>query len=132
DPSDMLSKYGARQLLTAENMAKVKGALIYPSVVLSLAAAVTIVLAYFVIPNLGRTFEALLDPTSGAKLPWLTLALLAFSNFLISAYGLVTVGIFVTGIVLVVRWLRTDNGKDWFQRKSLNWPMIGNLIREFN
>jgi len=132
DPSDMLAKYGERQLLTAENMAKVKGALIYPSVVLSLAAAVTIVLAYFVIPNLGRMFEALLDPTSGAKLPWLTRALLAFSNFLISAYGLVTVGIFVTGIVLVVRWLRTDNGKDWFQRKSLNWPMIGNLIREFN
>ena len=132
DPSDMLAKYGERQLLTAENMAKVKGALIYPSVVLSLAAAVTIVLAYFVIPNLGRMFEALLDPTSGAKLPWLTRALLAFSNFLISAYGLVTVGIFVTGIVLVVRWLRTDNGKDWFQRKSLNWPLIGNLIREFN
>ena len=132
DPSDMLAKYGERQLLTAENMAKVKGALIYPCVVLSLAAAITIVLAYFVIPSMGRMFEALLDPTSGATLPWLTRALLAFSNFLISSYGLVTLAILVTGIVLVVRWLRTDNGKDWFQRKSLNWPLIGNLIREFN
>jgi type II secretory pathway component PulF len=132
DPSDMLSKYGERQLLTAENMAKVKGALIYPSVVLSLATAITIILAYFVIPSMGHMYEALLDPTSGASLPWLTRALLAFSNFLVSVYGLITLALLITGIVLVTRWLRTDNGKDWFQRKSLNWPLIGNLIREFN
>jgi len=132
DPSDMLSKYGERQLLTAENMAKVKGALIYPSVVLSLATAITIILAYFVIPSMGHMYEALLDPTSGASLPWLTRALLAFSNFLVSVYGLITLALLITWIVLVARWLRTDNGKDWFQRKSLNWPLIGNLIREFN
>ena len=132
DPSDMLSKYGERQLLTAENMAKVRGALIYPSVVLSLATAITIILAYFVIPSMGQMYEALLDPTSGATLPWLTRALLAFSNFLVSVYGLITLAFLITAIVLLVRWLRTDNGKDWFQRKSLNWPLIGNLIREFN
>ena len=132
DPSDMLSKYGARQLLTAENMAKVKGALIYPSVVLSLATAITIILAYFVIPSMGHMYEALLDPASGASLPWLTRALLAFSNFLVSIYGLITLALLIAAVVLIARWLRTDNGKDWFQRKSLNWPLIGNLIREFN
>ena len=132
DPSDMLSKYGERQLLTAESMAKVKGALIYPSVVLSLATAITILLAYFVIPSMGQMYEALIDPTSGASLPWLTQALLSFSNFLVSLYGLITLALLVSGIVLLVRWLRTDSGKDWFQRKSLNWPLIGTLIREFN
>ena len=132
DPSDMLSKYGERQLLTAESMAKIKGALIYPSVVLSLATAITILLAYFVIPSMGQMYEALIDPTSGASLPWLTQALLSFSNFLVSLYGLITLALLVSGIVLLVRWLRTDSGKDWFQRKSLNWPLIGTLIREFN
>src|SRR5829696_6626867 len=132
DPSDMLAKYGERQLLTAENMAKVKGALIYPAVVLSLATAITILIAFFVIPEMGHMYEALLDPKSGATLPWLTRGLLAFSNFLISIYGLITLGLLITAIVLFVRWLRTDNGKDWFQRKSLNWPLIGKLIREFN
>src|SRR5215213_1437145 len=132
DPSDMLSKYGERQLLTAESMAKVKGALIYPSVVLSLATAITILLAYFVIPSMGQMYEALIDPTSGASLPWLTQALLSFSNFLVSLYGLITLALLVSGIVLLVRWLRTESGKDWFQRKSLNWPLIGTLIREFN
>jgi type II secretory pathway component PulF len=132
DPSDMLGKYGERQLLSAASMAKVKGALIYPSVVLSLATAITILLAYFVIPSMGHMYEALIDPTSGASLPWLTQALLSFSNFLVSLYGLITLALLVSGIVLLVRWLRTDSGKDWFQRKSLNWPLIGTLIREFN
>src|SRR5687768_15613476 len=132
DPSDMLSKYGERQLLTAENVSKVKGALIYPSVVLSLATALTILLCFFVIPSMAHMYEALLDPTTGASLPWLTQGLLAFSNFLVSIYGLITLALLITGIVLVVRWLRTDNGKDWFQRRSLNWPLVGNLIREFN
>ncbi len=132
DPSDMLSKYGERQLLTAENVSKVKGALIYPSVVLSLATALTILLCFFVIPSMAHMYEALLDPTTGASLPWLTRALLAFSNFLVSLYGLITLALLILGIVLFVRWLRTDAGKDWFQRKSLNWPLIGKLIREFN
>ena len=132
DPSDMLSKYGERQLLTAENMAKVKGALIYPSVVLSLASILVVILSTFVIPSMSRMYEALIDPRSGASLPWLTRALLAFSNFLASLYGVITLALLILGIVLLVRWLRTDAGKDWFQRKSLNWPLIGNLIREFN
>ena len=62
DPSDMLTKYGQRQLLTAENMAKVKGALIYPSVVLSLAAIITLLLTYFILPRMGDMYQALLDP----------------------------------------------------------------------
>ena len=132
DPSDMLSKYGERQLLTADNMAKVKGALIYPSVVLSLATLITFLLCWMVIPSMARMYEALLDPRSGASLPWLTRALLAVSNFLTSLYGLITLALLISGIILFVRWLRTDAGKDWFQRKILNWPLIGNLIREFN
>ncbi len=132
DPSDMLSKYGERQLLTAENMAKVKGALIYPAVVLSLASVICLVLSFWVIPSMERMYEALIDPRSGASLPWLTKALLTFRNFLVSFYGLITMGLVVLGIVMLIRWLRTDNGKDWFQRKSLNWPLIGKLIREFN
>ena len=132
DPSDMLSKYGERQLLTAENMAKVKGALIYPAVVLSLAAVIVFILCYFILPKMGDMYTALLDPSSGAKLPWLTRGLLSFSGFLVSWYGIAAMAATTFGIVMLVRWLRTDAGKDWFQRKSLNWPLIGNLIREFN
>jgi type IV pilus assembly protein PilC len=132
DPSDMLTKYGERQLLTAENMAKVKGALIYPAVVLSLAAVIVFILCYFILPKMEEMYKALLDPTSGAKLPWLTRGLLGFSNFLVSWYGMAAMIGAVIGIIMLTRWLRTDAGKDWFQRKSINWPLVGNLVREFN
>lgn len=136
DPSDMLAKYGERQLTTAENMGKVKGALIYPGVVLCLATVIVFILCYFILPKMEDMYTALLSPevgaTSGAKLPWLTRALLSFSAFLVSWYGIFAVIALVIAIALLVRWLRTNSGKDWFQRKSLNWPLVGNLIREFN
>lgn len=132
DPSDMLSKYGERQLLTAENMAKVKGALIYPTVVLSLAVVIIFILCYFVLPAMEGMYTALIDPTSGAKLPWLTRGLLSFSNFLVSWPGIACLLAAIIGIVFALRRMSTDAGKDWFQRKSINWPLVGNLIREFN
>lgn len=132
DPSDMLSKYGERQLLTAENIAKGKGALIYPTVVLSLAVVIIFILCFFVLPAMEGMYTALIDPTSGAKLPWLTRGLLSFSNFLVSWPGIACLVAAIIGIVFALRRMRTDAGKDWFQRKSINWPLVGNLIREFN
>lgn len=133
DPSDMLSKYGERQLLTAENLAKVKGALIYPGVVLSLAFLIVILLCYFILPSMASMYDALIEPNRGAQLPWLTRGLLSFSSFLVSWAGLafmVTTGF--SGVA-TARWLFwTKSGQDWFQRHSINWPLIGKLIREYN
>lgn len=28
--------------------------------------------------------------------------------------------------------VRTSNGKDWIQRRCINWPLIGPLLRKFN
>ena len=132
DPSDMLAKYGQRQLLTAENLAKFWGALIYPAVVLSLATVIVFILCFFILPSMEQMYTALLDPSTGAKLPWLTRGLLAFSNVLVSWYGILGIITAIVLGILTARWLRTPAGQDWFQRKSVNWPLVGNLIREFN
>lgn len=132
NPSDMLRKYGNRQILTASNISKIKGALIYPGVVLSLATCIVIVLAYWILPAMSAMYTALLSQSKGSKLPLLTRALLGFSDFLVSPLGVATLVGAVVVIVLVVRWLRTHNGKDWFQRHSIRWPLIGPLLRQFN
>jgi type IV pilus assembly protein PilC len=131
DPSDMLYKYGERQILTAENIAKVRGALIYPAVVLNLAAIVVFVLCFFILPKMREMYTALLE-TTGAQLPLMTRILLGFSNALVSWPGIACTALAIFGIVMLVRWLRTDQGSDWLQRKSLGWPLIGKLLREFN
>jgi len=132
NPSDMLKKYGERQILTASNISKIKGALIYPTVVLSLASVIVFILTFWIVPAMSAMYTSLLAASSGSKLPLLTRALLAFSNFLVSPLGLCTLVGAVIAIVLVFRWLRTDNGKDWFQRHSIRWPLIGTLLRQFN
>jgi type IV pilus assembly protein PilC len=132
NPSDMLKKYGERQILTASNLSKIKGALIYPGVVLSLATCICIVLAYWILPAMSAMYTALLSNSKGSKLPLLTRCLLGFSNFLVSPLGVAALVGVVIVIVLVVKWLRTDNGKDWFQRHSIRWPLIGPLLRQFN
>src|ERR1041384_8021536 len=131
DPSEMLSKYGKRQQLTAANLAKIKGALIYPSVVLAVAGLVVVLLAYFVLPGLASMYDTLLS-ASGGKLPILTRALLAFSDFLLSWLGLFTMAASVLVIIFIGRWAATQNGKEWLQRHSIRWPLIGSLLRQFH
>jgi len=131
DPSDMLYKYGKRQELTATNMSKILGALIYPSVVLAVASLVVILLAYFVLPNLAAMYDSLLA-ASGGKLPILTRALLGFSDFLVSWLGLFTVAASILGFIFLGKWMRSEKGKLWIQRHSIHWPLIGPLLRKFN
>lgn len=131
DPSEMLVKYGERQQLTATNLSKIKGALIYPTVVLSLASCLVVVLCWFVIPSLASMYDSLLA-TSGGKLPILTRALLAVTDFLVSWIGLFTTAATVLAAIVLGKWLRTSKGKDWIQRRSIHWPLIGSLLRQFN
>ena len=132
DPGPMLIKYGNRQLLTAENIGKVKGALIYPSVVMGLASLIVVALTYYVIPSLVQMYDALLQQSGASQLPLVTRVLLGISTFLTSRLGMLTMILVVVGIVFTLRWLKSNKGKDWFQRHSIHWPLIGPLVRQFN
>src|SRR5260370_31896761 len=81
---------------------------------------------------MSAMYTALLSNSKGSKLPLLTRCLLGFSNFLVSPLGVAALVGAVIVIVFVVKWLRTDKGKDWFQRHSIRWPLIGQLLRQFN
>lgn len=133
DPSDMLNRYGRRQLLTSANIAKITGALIYPAVVLAFASLIVLALVLYILPQMSDMYNALLSASSGNKqLPLLTRALLGASNFLLSYPGLFTMLLVVVLIVVGSRWLKTPGGRDWFQRHSIRWPYIGPLLRQFN
>lgn len=132
DPSDMLERYGHRQLLTAANISKIKGALIYPAVVLSLASLIVLALVFYILPQMSSMYTALLNASSGSKLPFLTRALLGISDFLTSYPGIFSMVLVVVLIVVAFRWLKTPGGRDWFQRHSIRWPYIGLLLRQFN
>jgi len=106
---------------------QVRGALVYPSVVVVIAGLVMAVLLTFVIP----AFEKMFADFGGGKdaLPKLTQIMMAISRNFVSYFPFIVVGI----IILVVGFgyfYRTTGGKAFVHRGTLNIPIIGPVMRK--
>lgn len=103
---------------------KIKGAMIYPSIVLSVAIGVIVILMTFVIPVFANLFSSV-----GAKLPTLTTDVIAFSNFM-RAYLIYTL-IALAAVVIAIRaYYKKENGKRNIDRITLKIPLFGELLRK--
>ncbi|MDP3874952.1 MAG: type II secretion system F family protein [bacterium] len=104
---------------------KVRGALIYPAVIISVMIVLAILLLIFMVPTLTATFEGL-----GVKLPFSTRVLIYLSNFLVEHTFTV-----LSGIILIVAsfvfFLRSRIGRDLTDIASLRIPVVGEMVKEF-
>jgi len=103
---------------------KIKGALIYPSIILIAMVVIGILMLVFVVPTLTQTFEEL-----GAELPKSTQGIIAASEFL-SEQTLFAVLIPTLIGILFYYGLRTRRGKRIFYYTLLHIPIIGELVKE--
>ncbi len=103
---------------------KVKGALIYPAVMLLVAVAVVAVLLLFVIPVFKEMFAG-----AGQKLPGPTLLVIGMSEFL-QKYIIYIVIVLVAAFFAVRKYYRTNKGRLLFDRIALRLPGIGNLLEK--
>ncbi|MBN1551202.1 type II secretion system F family protein [bacterium] len=103
---------------------QVKSALVYPSVIVSVAIGVVTFLMYAVIPVFGKIFSSL-----GSSLPLPTKIVIATSNF-IRDY-IVIIIIVAIGIWLTIRYIRkTEKGARIFDATLLKLPVFGLLLRK--
>ena len=103
---------------------KIKGAMIYPAIVVGAIVVVTILMLIFVVPTLTATFEQL-----GVKLPLATKIIVTLSNFLANNVFLVLF-LLVVMVVGGVFFARSRVGKAVILRTALFLPVIGELVRE--
>jgi type IV pilus assembly protein PilC len=103
---------------------KVKGALIYPAVVMTVAIGVTFIMLTYIVPIFAKMFHGL-----GAELP-------APTRFVLSLSGFIR-GNILTGLVLLVLlfigykfYSKTDRGRYNIDAMKLKIPLIGDLIRK--
>ncbi|HSX53651.1 MAG TPA: type II secretion system F family protein [Patescibacteria group bacterium] len=118
-----LERLANQQEKDAEILSKVRGAMIYPIIVL----LVMVMVVGFMIVKVLPQVEVLYQGLSGTQLPLVTRMLLALSHFIIKFWWLVLV-IVVVGGFFTSRWARTLGGKqviDKFKMKA--WP-IGPLF----
>ncbi len=103
---------------------RVKGAMIYPVVVLSVAAGAVSILLLFVIPVFAKMFGDI-----GAALPAPTQFVMDLSSFLKHYIIYIIIGI-VAIIVAVRSYYRTGNGKLVIDGLLLKMPVFGDIIRK--
>ncbi len=104
---------------------KVKGALVYPIVVSSIAIICIAVIMIFVVPTFSKMFGAL-----GGTLPLPTLMVIKLSNFLAGIGGVLT-GLTFVGIFIGIKQVRkTPKGQLVTDKIILRLPIFGILLRK--
>jgi len=109
----------------ADKLARqVKGALVYPIVVMIVAAGITFAMLRYIVPVFANMFTGL-----GAELPTPTKVVLDISQFLQDYTVLIFFAI--VGLAIAYKfWVRNPSGRLIVDRFKLRMPLLGSLVRK--
>src|SRR6478672_10645636 len=104
---------------------KIKSALFYPISVLVVAVVVVWVIMIFVIPAFKQVFASF-----GANLPWLTLQVIAISDFFVKYWWAMLIIVVATLIWLRVAIRRSEHLRYMIHRLQLKLPVVGSILEK--
>ena len=118
--------YLAEHLESEYNLrSKIKGAMIYPIVVITVSIAVFGLVMFYIVPRM----TAVLKDLSG-ELPASTKAIIFLSDF-IKGGGWILIAAFFVSLFLIPEYLKhSEKGKKFYERISLKLPMIGDFNKK--
>ena len=105
---------------------KIRGAMMYPSVIICLMAIIGVLMMVYMVPTLTATFTGL-----GIQLPLATRLIIALSDFLRNYFILVIIGTIVL-IGFVAAGLRTPRGQRWLDFALLHLPIFAEINKQVN
>lgn len=103
---------------------KVRGAMIYPTVIIGVMIIIGILMLTFMVPSLTATFKGL-----GIELPLSTRMIIYLSDFLVEQTFIV-IGAILVLIFLLLSFFKTNAGRKIFDTVSIRIPVIGPLLKE--
>lgn len=113
-----LERLAIQQEKDADLMSKVRGAMVYPVIVLLVMVAVVVFMLVQVLPQVQVLYEGM----PGAQLPLVTRVLLAVSNFIITFWWLMLI-LLGLAVFFTSRWARTVGGRRTMDRLKMKvWP----------
>ena len=121
---DSLKRLAAQQEKDAAMMSKIRGAMVYPSIVLVVIILVIGFMLFTVVPQVEGLYR---DLNKG--LPFVTLMMIKVANFFSSLWWLVILAMIIGGYFLA-QYLKTEQGirtKDIFK---LNVPLFKGMFRK--
>jgi type IV pilus assembly protein PilC len=105
---------------------KVRGALIYPGVILSAMVVIAILMLIYMVPTLTATFKGL-----GVTLPLSTRIIIAASDFMVS-HTTIALGALGATVLGLLSFIKSKTGRRFMDVFSLKIPVIGGIVREVN
>ena len=103
---------------------KVKSAMVYPAIVLTIAIGITIFLMIFIVPKFEVMFTEMLD---GAQLPAITRFVMGVSRWLQN--NIIIAVVIVVVLVIATKFiLKTEKGRFYFDKGIYTAPVIGMLV----
>lgn len=122
---DVLNRLAAQQENNATIRKKIKSAMTYPIVLSVIMVVAFFGLMLFVVPQIGKIVKDLGGPD--AELPLITQIMLGLSHFLVNFWWIWMPAI-AGGIFLLIRYLRTPQGKNKFDHLLLKLPGVKTIV----
>ena len=121
---EALQRVAAQKEKDAAMQSKIRGAMVYPIIVLFVIMAVMIFMLVAVVPQVAKLYEDM-----HKQLPLLTEIMIAAANFIINYWYLV---IIVLGIVIyfTAQYFRTNSGIRFKDNLKLNIPVFKGMFRK--
>jgi type IV pilus assembly protein PilC len=117
----------AEFLEKAEKLKKqVKSALTYPAIVVVVGIIVIFGLMTFVVPQFVDILKE-----SNQKIPWVTQLVMDTSSFFIN-YTLFIIAVLIAGTILFLNYIKSDQGKQEWDRWTMSVPLFGMLVIKGN
>jgi type IV pilus assembly protein PilC len=104
---------------------KVRSAMTYPIIVLSVMVVIFLALLIFIVPVFQKLFASL-----HAKLPLPTQVVIGVSKIVLSVWAVLLVAMLVVGIVMLRRWIKTPVGRLKWDGFKLKPPIFGQLVHK--
>ncbi len=124
--ADSLKSIANQMDSTYKLQKKIKGAMIYPSVIVIVMILIGIIMMIFVVPKLTATFKDV-----GTELPGSTKVVIFVSEFLRNHYILLPIFLLIM-MTVIYNILHTKGGRNAFDRFVIKLPIFGEIIKESN
>jgi len=121
---ESLQRVAAQQEKDAAVAGKIKGALMYPIIVLVVIFGVMAFMLFTVVPQVEKLYEDL-----GKPLPLLTDIMVKSANFVTGFWWVVLI-VLGAGIFFLVQYMKTENGIKFKDNFKLNVPLFGKMFQK--
>lgn len=121
---EALKRVAAQKEKDAAMMSKIRGAMVYPIIVLVVILGVMVFMLLTIVPQVAKLYRDM-----HRELPLLTGIMIAVANFVTTFWWLVVI-ILGISIYFLTQYLKTDNGIAVMDTIKLNMPLFKGMFRK--